>query len=55
MSIKFTEIRTLRSDDLQALCIRENWYTQGCNREYDNLLAMTKKRILLQKIFSKWL
>ena len=43
MNYGYKEIRHLCACDLRALCIAENWYTEGTNDEYDKLLVMTKK------------
>ena len=33
----FTETRTMSHSKLRALCIKNNWYTRGTNREYNAL------------------
>lgn len=43
MKYGYREIRTLSSMDLRGLCIREDWYTGGTLRDYDNLMSMTEK------------
>ena len=40
MTIK--EKMTITASDLRALCIREGWYTYGENKDYSDLLEMTK-------------
>lgn len=36
----YKEIRKLSADALRSLCIRNNWYTMGDNKEYEYLLSM---------------
>ena len=43
MKYGYKEVRRLTSTDLRALCIRENLYTGGTLRDYDNLIAITEK------------
>ncbi len=38
MKWSFKEIRTISAESLRALCIREEWYTNGDNDEYGHLL-----------------
>lgn len=39
MTKKYIEWRTLNLGDLRALCIQNNWYDLGDNKEYMNLFA----------------
>jgi precorrin-4 methylase len=41
---RFSERRTLTVDELRALCIKRNWYTEGDNAEYDHLLSLVEDR-----------
>jgi hypothetical protein len=34
------EKRILPGDDLRRLCIDKNWYTCGCNKEYDAMFKL---------------
>lgn len=36
------ETRTLSMDDLRELCIKNNYYTEGTNDEYDRFLTSVK-------------
>lgn len=36
------ETRTLFMDDLRKLCIKNNYYTEGTNEEYDRFLTSVK-------------
>lgn len=42
--MKFTETRTLSMSDLRNLCIKNNWYTNGNNDEYNELLTSVKNK-----------
>lgn len=35
----YNETRRISMSDLRNLCIKENWYTEGTNKEYGKLLA----------------
>lgn len=37
--MKVRETRQICVDDVWALCIRQNWYTDGNNQEYEKMLA----------------
>lgn len=37
------ETRKLYYDDLRQLCIKNNWYTQGNCKDYENMLNMSEK------------
>jgi len=39
----YREVRRLHSSDLRSLCIREDWYTGGTNKEYAKLFEMADK------------
>lgn len=39
----YREIRKLGSDRLRSLCIEKNWYCNGTNKAYENLLHMANK------------
>lgn len=34
----YSEKRTLTMENLRNLCVFNNWYTNGSNKEYENLL-----------------
>lgn len=34
-----TEVRLTR-DSVKALCIKNEWYTRGCNEQYEDMLEM---------------
>lgn len=36
--MKYTETRVLWMSDLRNLCIRKNWYDEGNNEEYEEML-----------------
>ena len=38
MKYGYKEVRTLSNWDLRAMCIAGNWYEEGTNDEYSNLL-----------------
>ena len=38
MKKKYTEVRRIFANDLRNLCIRNNWYTRGTNKEYTHML-----------------
>lgn len=40
--MKYTETRILRMSDLQHLCVRKNWYNEGSNEEYIEMLLNFK-------------
>lgn len=44
--MNYTEKRTLSVDDLRNLCIEEEWYTNGTNREYKKLFTKCNKKNL---------
>lgn len=35
--MKFIEIRNLTADQLRSLCIKNDWYTKGATKDYENL------------------
>lgn len=37
---KYSELRTMFSEDLRILCIKNRWYTCGDCLEYEKLLSM---------------
>lgn len=43
MKYGYKEVRQLSACDLRALCISEDWYENGTNEEYANLMQMTNK------------
>ena len=50
---QYKEIRTLTAYSLHSLCIRQNWYTNGDNDEYEHLLydlADSKPHLTTQDI-----
>lgn len=34
----YGEVRTMNYDSLRNLCIRQNWFTAGCNKDYSDML-----------------
>lgn len=36
--MKYTETRKMNMSDLQNLCVRKNWYDEGNNEEYMEML-----------------
>lgn len=36
--MKYTETRKMNMSDLQALCVRKNWYDEGNNEDYMEML-----------------
>ncbi len=36
--MEYIEHRRMESEKMRALCIRQNWYNTGTNREYGHLL-----------------
>lgn len=40
MKATYKEFRSLSSDDLRTLCIRNNWYTRGTCEEYERLFGL---------------
>lgn len=34
----FKEVRKISAESLRALCIKNDWYTGGSNKEYEHLL-----------------
>lgn len=38
MKYGYKEIRTISVEDLRMLCVEKEWYTEGDNKEYANLL-----------------
>ena len=50
---QYKEIRTLTAYSLRALCIQQNWYTNGGNNDYEHLLydlADSKPHLTTQDI-----
>lgn len=40
MNKKYKEVRTVDMENLRSLCISNNWYTSGNNKQYSALLNM---------------
>ncbi len=44
MKYGYKEVRTMHKDDLRALCIRKEWYTNGTNEDYIPLLESVENK-----------
>lgn len=43
MKYGYREIRTISSEDIRNMCIKNDWYDNGTNEEYNNLLSYSKE------------
>lgn len=43
MDMKIKEVKKIDTDKLRNICIKNNWYTRGTNREYSNMFKMCEK------------